>query len=77
MMVTNSYYRVQVPLKTHRVEAPLHLKSVKARCLSIGVVIGVGRRCQIKHLTPPRHLTDVQNYEVHRQLPSSCFIVRR
>ncbi|GFS64710.1 hypothetical protein TNCV_4685021 [Trichonephila clavipes] len=46
------------------VQGPMHGKSVGAQNAPVRVVCSLERECQIRC---PRHLAEVQNYEVHRQ----------
>ncbi|GFY28237.1 hypothetical protein TNCV_4395711 [Trichonephila clavipes] len=64
---------VLVPLAEQK--GPMPFESVKAPCPSVGVVclLRVGGASSGVH---PRPLTDVQNDEIHRQLPSCRLIVR-
>ncbi|GFV59796.1 hypothetical protein TNCV_956951 [Trichonephila clavipes] len=55
-----------IPLKTHRVERLMYVKSVVAQASYLQCSVEVKRGgCQLR--CRPRHLTKIQNYEVYRQ----------
>ncbi|GFW15713.1 hypothetical protein TNCV_3582111 [Trichonephila clavipes] len=62
-----------VPLKTHRVEGLIHVKSVRAQISShwCGMVV---RRGECQHRCRSCHLTTIQNHEVAaiRDISRSC-----